>query len=69
MRSYLQFEFGDGMTVGISLEELLAAVKDRDFVGKEDKSKHVKRSKTTQKPDFNHIGCHVFVHLCFIFCV
>ncbi|TKY73276.1 putative ATP-dependent helicase HRQ1 [Spatholobus suberectus] len=54
----LPFEFGDEMTAGISLEELLAAVKDHDFVGKEDKSKRVKRSKTTSKPDLNHIGCH-----------
>ncbi|KAL2639720.1 hypothetical protein AAZV13_06G185700 [Glycine max] len=54
----LPFEFGDEMTVGISLEELLAAVKDRDFVGKEDKLKRVKRSKTTSKPGLNNIGCH-----------
>ncbi|KAK7328471.1 hypothetical protein VNO77_22578 [Canavalia gladiata] len=53
----LPFEFGDGMTVGISWEQLLAAVKDRDLIGKEDKSKRVKRSKTTSKPDLNHIGC------------
>nr|KYP47965.1 Putative ATP-dependent helicase HRQ1 [Cajanus cajan] len=54
----LPFEFGDEMTVGISMEELLAAVKGCDFVGKEDKSKRVKRSKTTSKPDLNHTGCH-----------
>ncbi|ESW10374.1 hypothetical protein PHAVU_009G203700 [Phaseolus vulgaris] len=54
----LPYEFGDEMTVGISLEELLAAVKDDDFVKKEDKSKRVKRRKTTSKSDLNHIGCH-----------
>ncbi|KAK7411308.1 hypothetical protein VNO78_02741 [Psophocarpus tetragonolobus] len=54
----LPFEFGDEMTVGISLEEMLAAVKDFDFVGKEDKSKSIKRRKTTSKPDINHNGCH-----------
>ncbi|CAJ1975483.1 unnamed protein product [Sphenostylis stenocarpa] len=52
------FEFGDEMTVGISVEELLAAVKDHDFVKKEDKSKRVKRSKTTSTNDLNHRGCH-----------
>lgn len=67
VHSYLQFEFGDEMTVGISLEELLAAVKDHDFVGKEDKLKRVKRSKTTSKPGLNNIGCHVCIHLCYIF--
>ncbi|WVZ21227.1 hypothetical protein V8G54_008549 [Vigna mungo] len=54
----LPYEFGDEMTVGISLEELLVAVKDNDFVKKEDKHKRVKRSKTTSKSDLNHIGCH-----------
>ncbi|KAL2340690.1 hypothetical protein Fmac_008630 [Flemingia macrophylla] len=54
----LPFEIGDEMTVGISLEELLAAVKVCDLFGKEDKSKRVKRSKTTSKPNLNHIGCH-----------
>ncbi|KAK7304223.1 hypothetical protein RJT34_15350 [Clitoria ternatea] len=54
----LPFEFGDEMAVGISLEDLLAAVKDCDFVGKEDKSRCVKKRKTTSKPDLNHIGCH-----------
>lgn len=54
------------MTVGISLEELLAAVKDDDFVKKEDKSKRVKRRKTTSKSDLNHIGCHVCIHPCYI---
>ncbi|KOM40108.1 hypothetical protein LR48_Vigan04g030600 [Vigna angularis] len=54
----LPYEFGDEMTVGISLEELRVAVKDNAFVKKEDKSKRVKRSKTTSKSDLNHIGCH-----------
>ncbi|XP_022634604.1 uncharacterized protein LOC106756587 isoform X4 [Vigna radiata var. radiata] len=54
----LPYEFGDEMTVGISLEELLVAVKDNDFVKKEDKPKRVKRNKTTSKSDLNHIGCH-----------
>ncbi|XP_027901799.1 uncharacterized protein LOC114162192 isoform X2 [Vigna unguiculata] len=54
----LRYEFGDEMTMGISLEELLAAVKDNDFVKKEDESKRVKRSKTTSKSNSNHIGCH-----------
>jgi len=66
VHSYLQYEFGDEMTVGISLEELLAAVKDDDFVKKEDKSKRVKRRKTTSKSDLNHIGCHVCIHPCYI---
>ncbi|XP_061350533.1 uncharacterized protein LOC133295696 isoform X2 [Gastrolobium bilobum] len=53
----LPFEFRDGMAVGISLEELLAAVKYHDYVGKENKSKRVKRNSTTSKPDLDHIGC------------
>ncbi|XP_057441075.1 uncharacterized protein LOC130732945 isoform X2 [Lotus japonicus] len=53
----MPFEFGDEMAVGTTLEEMLAAIKDHSFVGKENKSKRVKRSSTTKKPD-NHIGCH-----------
>lgn len=67
VHSYLQYEFGDEMTVGISLEELLVAVKDNDFVKKEDKPKRVKRNKTTSKSDLNHIGCHVRINPCYIF--
>jgi len=67
VHSYLQYEFGDEMTMGISLEELLAAVKDNDFVKKEDESKRVKRSKTTSKSNSNHIGCHVRINPCYIF--
>ncbi|XP_027339177.1 uncharacterized protein LOC113852955 isoform X2 [Abrus precatorius] len=51
------FEFGNEITLGISLEELLKAVKDNDFIRNEDKSKSVKRSKTTSKPELNYIGC------------
>ncbi|XP_073221327.1 uncharacterized protein, partial [Cicer arietinum] len=54
----LQFKIGDKMNVGISLEELLAAVKDHDFTIKENKSKHVKRSSTSSRPDKDCIGCN-----------
>ncbi|CAI8589588.1 unnamed protein product [Vicia faba] len=54
----LQFEIGDEMNVRISFEELLAAVKDRDFTRKENKSKRVKRSSTSSRPDMDRIGCH-----------
>ncbi|CAL0305025.1 unnamed protein product [Lupinus luteus] len=48
----------DEVAVGISLEELLAAMKDHDFVGKANKAKRVKRSSTTSKPALDHLGCH-----------
>lgn len=54
------------MAVGTTLEEMLAAIKDHSFVGKENKSKRVKRSSTTKKPD-NHIGCHVCIRLADIY--
>ncbi|KAF1892714.1 hypothetical protein Lal_00042604 [Lupinus albus] len=49
----------DEVAVGISLEELVAAMKDHDFVGKANKAKRVKRSSTTSKPALDHLGCHI----------
>ncbi|XP_050917729.1 uncharacterized protein LOC127133971 isoform X2 [Lathyrus oleraceus] len=54
----LQIEIGDEMNVRISFEELLAAVKDCDFTRKENKSKRVKRSSTSSRPDMDRTGCH-----------
>lgn len=62
-QSYLQFEIGDEKNVKISFGELLAAVKDRDFTRKENKSKRVKRSSTSSRHDMDCIGCHVCIHL------
>ncbi|XP_045812887.1 uncharacterized ATP-dependent helicase YprA isoform X2 [Trifolium pratense] len=54
----IQFEIGDEMNVRISFEELLAAVEDCDFTRKGNKSKRVKRSSTSSRPDMDHFGCH-----------
>ncbi|XP_058723094.1 uncharacterized protein LOC131594917 isoform X1 [Vicia villosa] len=54
----LQFEIGDEMNVKISFEELFAAVKDRDFTRKENKTKRVKRCSTSSRLDMDRIGCH-----------
>ncbi|QHO16981.1 uncharacterized protein [Arachis hypogaea] len=54
----LPFISGDQLTMGISLEKLLAICKDHYFVVNENKSKRLKRSLNTTKPDSNHIRCH-----------
>ncbi|KAF7838556.1 ATP-dependent helicase HRQ1 isoform A [Senna tora] len=50
---------GDELALKISLEDLLASVKDQGSTKNESKPKHIKRSSNTLKSDSDHVKCHV----------